>query len=88
MLRLFLYTLLILCGFCYNMRMNILYCGDCVQVMSDFESEIIDLTVTSPPYDDLRTYNGYSFDFNEYRTATLQNNETGWRCCVGCVTCN
>ena len=23
----------------------------------------IDLTVTSPPYDDLRTYNGYSFDF-------------------------
>jgi site-specific DNA-methyltransferase (adenine-specific) len=23
----------------------------------------IDLTVTSPPYDDLRTYNGYCFDF-------------------------
>ncbi|MFJ7665349.1 DNA-methyltransferase [Lysinibacillus sp. NPDC097162] len=23
----------------------------------------IDLTVTSPPYDDLRTYNGYRFDF-------------------------
>ena len=23
----------------------------------------IDLTVTSPPYDDLLTYNGYSFDF-------------------------
>ncbi|WP_368900744.1 site-specific DNA-methyltransferase [Oceanobacillus oncorhynchi] len=23
----------------------------------------IDLTVTSPPYDDLRSYNGYSFDF-------------------------
>ena len=23
----------------------------------------IDLVVTSPPYDDLRTYNGYSFDF-------------------------
>jgi site-specific DNA-methyltransferase (adenine-specific) len=28
--------------------------------MSD---EFIDLTVTSPPYDDLRAYNGYSFDF-------------------------
>ena len=25
--------------------------------------EFVDLTVTSPPYDDLRTYNGYSFDF-------------------------
>ena len=23
----------------------------------------IDLTVTSPPYDNLRTYNGYSWDF-------------------------
>ena len=28
--------------------------------MSD---NFIDLTVTSPPYDNLRTYNGYSFDF-------------------------
>jgi site-specific DNA-methyltransferase (adenine-specific) len=28
--------------------------------MSD---ESIDLVVTSPPYDDLRSYNGYSFDF-------------------------
>lgn len=23
----------------------------------------VDLTVTSPPYDDLRAYNGYVFDF-------------------------
>ena len=43
--------------------MNKLYCGDCVDVMSSMESEIIDLTVTSPPYDNLRTYNGYTFDF-------------------------
>ena len=28
------------------------------------DSDIIDLTVTSPPYDDLRKYNGYSFDFD------------------------
>ena len=27
------------------------------------ESESVDLTVTSPPYDNLRTYNGYCFDF-------------------------
>ncbi|WP_252606755.1 site-specific DNA-methyltransferase [Bacillus paralicheniformis] len=25
----------------------------------------IDLTVTSPPYDDLRNYNGYSFNFEK-----------------------
>ena len=37
--------------------------GDCLDVMKGMESESIDLTVTSPPYDNLRTYNGYTFDF-------------------------
>jgi site-specific DNA-methyltransferase (adenine-specific) len=27
--------------------------------------DYIDLTVTSPPYDDLRDYKGYSFQFEE-----------------------
>tara|TARA_R110001632_G_scaffold20333_1_gene60987 strand:- start:1221 stop:1970 length:750 start_codon:yes stop_codon:yes gene_type:complete len=31
--------------------------------MSRMEDNFLDLTVTSPPYDNLRTYNGYSFDF-------------------------
>lgn len=31
--------------------------------MARMEDDFIDLTVTSPPYDGLRTYNGYSFDF-------------------------
>lgn len=33
--------------------------------MQYMPSESVDLTVTSPPYDDLRTYNGYSFPFEE-----------------------
>lgn len=37
--------------------------GDCVDLMRKLQNECIDLTVTSPPYDNLRTYNGYSFDF-------------------------
>jgi site-specific DNA-methyltransferase (adenine-specific) len=37
--------------------------GDCLEVMKTFKNECIDLTVTSPPYDNLRTYNGYTFDF-------------------------
>lgn len=40
-----------------------LHQGDCLEIMRLFEPDSIDLTVTSPPYDDLRTYNGYSFDF-------------------------
>jgi site-specific DNA-methyltransferase (adenine-specific) len=31
--------------------------------MAKMPDNFIDLTVTSPPYDGLRTYNGYSFDF-------------------------
>ena len=32
--------------------------GDCLEVMKDIPDGSVDLTVTSPPYDDLRTYNG------------------------------
>ena len=37
--------------------------GDCVDVMGTLPDRCIDLTVTSPPYGDLRSYNGYEFDF-------------------------
>lgn len=37
--------------------------GDCIDLMREIPDEFIDLTITSPPYDDLRKYNGYSFDF-------------------------
>ena len=37
--------------------------GNCLDLMRELPSECIDLTVTSPPYDNLRDYNGYSFDF-------------------------
>jgi len=36
---------------------------DCLITMNNMPDNFIDLTVTSPPYDNLRTYNGYSFDF-------------------------
>jgi len=39
--------------------------GDCKEIMARFPNNCIDLTVTSPPYDNLRTYEGYIFDFEE-----------------------
>ena len=36
---------------------------NCVDGMKMIEDNTIDLTVTSPPYDDLRKYKGFSFDF-------------------------
>ena len=43
--------------------MNIAYNADCLAAMRETEDECIDLTVTSPPYDDIRDYNGYTFDW-------------------------
>jgi site-specific DNA-methyltransferase (adenine-specific) len=37
--------------------------GNCLEIMKSMDANSIDLTVTSPPYDNLRTYNGYTFDF-------------------------
>lgn len=37
---------------------------DCVVGMRELESDSIDLTVTSPPYDNLRDYKGFSFDLS------------------------
>jgi site-specific DNA-methyltransferase (adenine-specific) len=42
---------------------NTCYNENCLDTMARMPDCFIDLTVTSPPYDNLRTYNGYSFDF-------------------------
>ena len=31
--------------------------GDCLELMKDIPDNSVDLTITSPPYDDLRSYN-------------------------------
>ena len=43
--------------------LNKITCGDNCALIKDLPNNCIDLTVTSPPYDNLREYNGYSFDF-------------------------
>ncbi len=37
---------------------NNIYQGDCLELMKYIPDKSVDLTVTSPPYDNLRTYNG------------------------------
>lgn len=37
--------------------------GDCLEVMKKMADNSVDLVVTSPPYDNLRDYGGYTFDF-------------------------
>ncbi len=42
---------------------NEIYCGDNAKLIKALPDNCIDLTVTSPPYDNLRDYKGYSWDF-------------------------
>ena len=59
-----------------NLNINTIYNEDCLDTMARMSDNYIDLVVTSPPYDDLRTYNnfvksgqaknnGYSFPFEQ-----------------------
>lgn len=42
-----------------------LHLGDSAKVLENISDNSIDLIVTSPPYDNLRKYKGYSFDFEK-----------------------
>ncbi len=44
-------------------EINKIYNEDCLLTMGKMPNDFVDLTVTSPPYDNLRNYHGYSFDF-------------------------
>ncbi len=46
-----------------NHKKRGIYTADCVKFMSGMRGGSVDLTITSPPYDNLRDYNGYKFDF-------------------------
>lgn len=45
------------------MQLNKIYVENCLDTMARMPNEFVQATITSPPYDDLRTYNGYTFDF-------------------------
>lgn len=45
-----------------KLPLNQIICGDAVDVLRTMPSNSVDLVVTSPPYDDIRTYNGFSLD--------------------------
>lgn len=45
------------------LELNKIYNMDCIAGMNMLDENSINLTVTSPPYDNLREYNGFSFDW-------------------------
>ena len=63
-----------------------LYNGNSSEVLEKIPENSVDLTVTSPPYDDLRKYNGYSFNFEKIAEELFRVTKVGggdmdsWRC--------
>jgi len=45
-------------------ELDTIVCGDCLDVMAEMPDGCVDLVVTSPPYDNIRDYDDYIFDFN------------------------
>ncbi len=51
--------------------------GNCIEVMSKFPENSIDLTITSPPYDNLRTYKGFVFPFEDIANELFRVTKNG-----------
>lgn len=45
------------------LELNKIYCMDNIEGLKQLDNNSIDLIVTSPPYDNIRQYKGFSFDF-------------------------
>ncbi|MFK8288296.1 DNA-methyltransferase [Capnocytophaga canimorsus] len=58
-------------------EINNIYNVDCLIGMKELPDECIDLVVTSPPYDNLRDYNGYVFDFDSIAKELFRVVKTG-----------
>lgn len=47
------------------MEINKIYNENCLETMAKMPDNFVDLVVTSPPYDNIREYNGYTFEFEK-----------------------
>ena len=59
------------------MKLDYIEQGDCLNLLRNLPEGSVDLTVTSPPYDNLRTYNGFSWDFEATARELLRVTKQG-----------
>ncbi|MBV6496717.1 MAG: site-specific DNA-methyltransferase [Acidobacteria bacterium ACB1] len=59
------------------MQLNKIYQENCLETMRLMSDDFLDMTITSPPYDDLRDYNGYHFPVEEIARSLFQKTRQG-----------
>ena len=56
---------------------NTIFQENCIDTLHRMDDELIDMTITSPPYDDLRDYNGYHFPVEEIAASLFHKTKQG-----------
>jgi len=59
------------------MEVNKVYVENCIETLARMPDEFLDMTLTSPPYDDLRSYNGYDFPVDRIAELLFQKTKPG-----------
>lgn len=69
----------------YKNKYGMILLGDCLETMSKIPNNCIDLTVTSPPYDNLRNYKGFSFNFEGIAKELFRITQLGGGSSLECI---
>ena len=48
-----------------GLQLGVIHGEDCLDTMKRVDDSFVDLVITSPPYDNLRKYGGYNFEFED-----------------------
>jgi|ERR1035437_1065764 site-specific DNA-methyltransferase (adenine-specific) len=59
------------------MEFNRIYQENCIETMKRMDDDAVNMTITSPPYDDLRDYNGYHFPVDEIASSLFRKTKPG-----------
>ena len=59
------------------MQFGKIYHENCIDTLRRMPDDLIDMTITSPPYDDLRDYKGYHFPVEEIAAGLFQKTKSG-----------
>ena len=62
--------------------MNDVICADAINALGKIKSNSIDMVVTSPPYDNLRSYEGYNLDLHQLGLELYRVIKDGGVCAV------
>ncbi|MGB5014212.1 MAG: hypothetical protein WBO68_09295, partial [Pyrinomonadaceae bacterium] len=59
------------------MEIGKIYLESCTETLKRMPDDLIDMTITSPPYDDLRDYNGYHFPVEDIARGLFAKTKPG-----------